>query len=113
MPHEVEVTASRRTSRSPGRGPKQRLKSRSNLSSTPDRKQSGRRSLRLSENWRRGRRNMNRRTDSGRPEGLVMNMQAPLRVAVLADARPHILYRDIETRSKLSLKKVGVHVYAA
>jgi len=42
-----------------------------------------------------------------------MNMQAPLRVEVLADARPHILYRDIETRSKLSLKKVGVHVYAA
>ena len=44
----------------------------------------------------------------------AMHEPLPHRTAVQADvAVAHVLYRDIETRSKVSLKKVGAHKYAA
>ena len=43
-----------------------------------------------------------------------MHEPLPHRTAVQADvAVAHILHRDIETRSTVSLKKVGAHKYAA
>ena len=45
---------------------------------------------------------------------LAMHEPLPHRTAVQTDvAVAHILFRDIETRSKVSLKKVGAHKYAA
>jgi hypothetical protein len=37
----------------------------------------------------------------------------PHRTAVQADATAHVLHRDFETRSRVDLRKVGAHRYAA
>jgi hypothetical protein len=44
-----------------------------------------------------------------------MHGPAPLRSAAVADvpAVRHVLHRDFETRSRLSLRRVGAHRYAA
>ena len=45
---------------------------------------------------------------------MTMHERLPCRNAVQADiAGPHVLFRDIETRSKISLQKVGAARYAA
>ena len=45
---------------------------------------------------------------------IVMHEPLPRRTAVQADVTvAHVLHRDIETRSTVSLKKVGAHKYAA